>query len=553
MTQPESGEPGTGLNEVWGILVKTPPERLHSLTYQLGQSAEEEIVNSLCLILLQNAQQALNKLQTLGDHFLAKHLIEKWQKRAGEIIILGDFQEVTSECLMLLARIFNILAEHGLCDCSLRNLAYKRALPQEALICDLEYIRFKEEAKDVCGPELAEFMCTQITNLKLVSGFPSSSCTGNTSATTGYVKDLSESCRPSSLHASSSIPSYPSHLEISIPPTASCHSNQQTQGSSIASTAPSPVVENASELPVQPKSHCNDTSFKFDGQNPHIKIPEQTSVHATKPTSTIPPGDSLPEGAAKEEEQEEEEEIKFYSFVIFHAQQDGDVAECMKEKLEDILKSEGATFSEDFAVPGKSTLRCVEDAINNSAFTLLLLTNNFNSFLEMKSNSALVNSIHKPPKHNTVIPLLPKINAMPREDIPMVLTTLVPLDEKKNFEKKIQKAITPKTLANQKKVWMKEQKLRSLGDRKKRLKFLNQQQQKVNQEQKSVHQLEQERLMLLKEVQTQRVGPDGRPWWQQQPNIHIEHAQYIMIGNNSQMAVDLSKDADNKESETNEF
>lgn len=523
------------------VLGKTPPERLHSLTYQLGQSAEEEIVHALCLNLLQKEQQALNKLQTLGDHFLAKQLAEKWQESAGKRLTVGDFQEATSECLMSLARIFKILTEHRLCEGSIRNLAYKRALQHEPSNCNLEYNRFKDEAKDVCGPDLAEFMCTHFTNLKLVSGFPSSSCTGNASTTTGYVEDPSKSYRPSSLHTCS-IPSYPSHLEISLPPTASFHTKTQE---TTADTDPGPVGENTSGLPV---SHCIDPSFRFHGQSLHIKIPHQTSMHATDPT--LPAGDSLPEGAAKEEEQEEE--IQFYSFVILHALQDTELAESMKEKLESILNCDGATFSEDFAVPGKSTLRCVEDAINNSAFTFLLLTNNFNSFLEMKANSALINSIQNPPKHNTVIPLLPKCNAMPRKDIPMVLTTLVPLDEKKNFDKKIQKAITPKRLAIQKNVWTREQKMKSLRETQERLKILNQQQKKVNQEQRSVHQLEQERQMLLNEklFLTEKVGPDGRPWLPQQPNIHIENAQYIMIGNNSQMAVDLSKDVNKEESET---
>ncbi|KAK7945705.1 hypothetical protein WMY93_001433 [Mugilogobius chulae] len=52
--------------------------------------------------------------------------------------------------------------------------------------------------------------------------------------------------------------------------------------------------------------------------------------------------------------------------------------------------------------------------------------------------------------------------------------------------------------------------------------------------------------MLLNEryhfVPEQRVGPDGRQWWQQQPNINIENAQYIIIGDNSQMAVDHRKE-----------
>lgn len=554
MSQAEKEEPGTGVKEVLNVLVQTPPERLRSLTYQLGTSPEENIVHALCLIVLQRGEQALNKLQMLRDNSLAKHLFEKWQMSEEKFenfkVYWDHFQEFTSESLITVARVFKVLTEHRLCDVSLRNLAYKRALPREYANSDVEYNPLEEEAKDVCGLELIEFLCK---NLKLGSDFhPSCSYAGNTSLTTGIAGDHSKSCLPSPLYASNSM-SYPTHLEISNPPTASFNEENTTpkppessKPRNAASLVSTHKVENTTGRPQQPQSESIDPRFKILNKSLQIKIPIPSNVPAAEPNSALPSGDSSPEAAAQEQE-----EVKFYAFVIFHAQQDEDVAESMKEKLESIIKSEGATFSEDFAVPGRSTLRCVEDAVNNSAFTLLLLTSNFNSFLEMKTNSALINSIQNKPKHNTVIPLLPKTNAMPREDIPLVLTTLVPLQENKNFDKKIQKAMTPGRIAHLKEVWMKEQKVKSLRDRQEKLKVLNQQQEQVNEESRRTQLLEQERLKLLNEKHNtepaEGVGPDGRPWWQQQPNIHIENAQYIMIGNNSQMAVDLSKDVDKEE------
>uniref|UniRef100_A0AAV2JWT0 TIR domain-containing protein n=1 Tax=Knipowitschia caucasica TaxID=637954 RepID=A0AAV2JWT0_KNICA len=227
------------------------------------------------------------------------------------------------------------------------------------------------------------------------------------------------------------------------------------------------------------------------------------------------------------------------------------MAEDLKYRLESIIGSDGATFSEDFAVAGKAEFICVEDAINNSAFTLLLLTTNFNKFLELKTNSALINSIDNPPKYNTVIPLLPQSKAMPREDIPMVIKTLVPLVENRNFERKIQQAMSRVKIKRQKNEWMKEKNMKSLKKKQEELKISNQQQLKENQELRSVHVLEQEQRMLLNQkmyfVPDQRVEPDGRRGWQQHPNINIENAQYIIIGDHSQMAVDLSKESRDKD------
>lgn len=539
MNYPES-DPGTGVKEVIDLLLKAPPERLCSLTYQLGPTTEEGIVHALCLFILQREEQALDKLQAQRDNILAKHLSEKWQRSARNIeefkVLCGNFQE--SESLVTLARIFKVLTQHGLCDRVLLTRAYKRALPRESSDSDvLEYNQFMEEAKEVCGPELAEFLCT-FSKLKLVSGFHSKADAGNPSATTGLAQDLSRSNVPTSLQTTSS--SFPSRLEISAPPTDGLLNAQATTpGSSMTRTRSCPGIEQAqSHITVNP-------SLKLHGQSLQYNFPNQPTEPITKASLEDPV-----EAAAKEET--EQEEVQFYSFVILHALQDADVAENMKERLEDIIKSNGATFSTEFEVPGKTTLRCVEDAINNSAFTLLLLTTNFNSFLEMKTNSALINSIQNQPKHNTVIPLLPQSNAMPREDFPMVLKTLVPLVENKNFERKIQQALNPARIKHQKEEWMKEQKVKRLKERQEKLKISNQQQQRENEEHRTMFILEQERLTLLNErynfVPEQRVGPDGRPWFQQQhPHINIANAQYIIIGDNSQMAVDLSKEAGHKE------
>ncbi|XP_033838487.1 TIR domain-containing adapter molecule 1-like [Periophthalmus magnuspinnatus] len=537
MSQRGSGAPGTGVKEVIDLLDKTPLERLRSLTRQLGSSTEEDIVHALCLFILQRQRQGLDKLQTHDDNILAKRLSEKWQQSARNFesfkALCDPFQE--SESLATLARIFKILTQHGLCDRDVLIMAYTRALPRESSDSDvLEYDLFLEEAKQVCGPEFVDFL-SSFNNLNLSPGVRSNSYMGNNSATTGSAQENAKSNVPTSLH--SSYPSYPSHLEISEAPTVSASGAKPITPTRLDSAPGKPMQ------PGQSQSHIVvNPSCQVFGNNLKFMSPQPPADPNSIPEKLFPPPPAA--AKAKEETEQEEEEVRFYPFVILHAQQDIELAEAMKERLQGIIQSEGATFSEDFEVPGKSTLKCVEDAIENSAFTLLLLTTNFNSFLEMKTNSALVNSLQNPPKHNTVIPLLPQSNGMPRDELPLVLKTLVPLDENKNFARKIQKAMSPARIKQQKEEWTKKQEMKSRKNKQEKLKCSNQQQQKENEELRNMHGLEQQRRMLLNErydlLQGERLGPDGRQW-QQHPNISIANAQYIIIGDNSQMTVDLSR------------
>lgn len=487
MSQPES-DPGTGVKEVIDLLLKAPSDRLRSLTYQLGPSTEENIVHALCLFILQKQVEALEKLQICKNNTLAEYLSEKWQRDTSNIENLGvlceNFQE--SNSVLTLARIFKVLTDHRLCKKDLLNLAYKRALPHESSDSNvLEYNYIMEEAKKACGPEIVDIL--GIKNLRLESEFPSKSDKGNASGTTGLadvsIKD------PTSLRSASS--SFPPELEISLPPTGI-------------------------------SSHVN---------------PYQPSESISKPQEE-------PLEAAATEESEEDEE-KFYPFVILHAQEDEDMAVNMKEKVEKIIQSEGATYSGEFAVPGKSPIKSIDDAINNSAFALLLLTKNFNSFLELKANTALINSIENPSKRDTVIPLSPESNAMPKADFPMVLKTLNPLVENRHFETKIRQALKPGKIKRQKEVWMKKQELKRLNEERKRSEISNQQQQMENMQLRNLLMLRQEHQNLMYErnnIVLQQINPnnpDGRPQLQPQ-HINISNAQYVLIGNDSRMAVNLS-------------
>ncbi|KAM9349926.1 TIR domain-containing adapter molecule 1-like [Symphorus nematophorus] len=561
---------GTGLRDVFDILIKAPPERLLSLTFQLGESPEDNIVHALCLIVLQKQAQALNKLQMLRDNHLAKHLSEKLQTSGGKLenfaVHCGQFQEFTGESLAALARIFKVLSEQRLCDPLLRNLAYKRALSTDGqkIIEDLEYDQLREEAKDVCGPPLAEWMCSP-THLKSYHDIKSS-LDGHTTLKVTLSHDQSGRAHslPSPLQTSSSMPSYPTHLEISIPTTASFPDDKKHPETSDKSILNTPVVlvsefeaENASgrsQISTQPPtcmfgakkdSSMDETLVRGSITLDSLISPTQTTNPTTEPKFAPPAAaNCLPplmpvanEMHESSDADEEEEEAIFYAFVIFHAPEDADLADRLKEKVETVISSEGATFSEDFATPGRSTLRCVADAIDNTAFTFLLLTRNFTSRMqELETNSALINSINKKHKFNTVIPLLPRENRMPRENIPLPLQTMVPLEENRSFERKIQKSLSPMRIDKLRKIWIEEQRVKMQRQKQQRLKQSNQLKKQLLKESKKVELLEKEQLWLSME-QNLVLSPNVAPEQQQQRSIHIQNAKYIMIGSNSQMIV----------------
>lgn len=553
MNHTELKNQGTGLKDVFDILVKAPSERLLSLTIQLGESPEDTIIQALCLVILQREAQALKKLQMLEDNPLANHLAEKWHSGGGKFDDFGAhcglFVAKTGGSLSSLARVFKVLSEQRLCDPHLKNLAYKRALSSECSKKSyLEYDHFREEAIAECGPQLAELMCSS-SNLKSESSLDPyrNMNEGNATLNTAVSKDESANIYnlPSPLQESDSEPSYPSHLEISLPPTVSFEEDKVAAETSGNPTLTSSIhlskgtkTENvpAHIQPAEPQDKSAGRSLS--GAENDIKLDETSTITNTETKSNLPsathiilPNSAFLSSTHESKDAEEEEQI-FYAFVILHAHEDSDMAESLKEKLEAVIGMTGATFAEDFAIPGKSTLKCVEDAVNNSAFTLLLLTCNFNSkMVEMKTNMALINSINNEHKFNTVIPLLPLENSIPKQKIPIALQTLVALEERKNFERKLKKVFTRAKIEKLRKLWTEEQRMR----RQNRLRL---------QEIERLRRCTEQRLVIGTSVPREQDSGDPRPWWPPQPNIHIENANYIMIGNDSTMTVGVEGSAD---------
>lgn len=545
---------GTGPREVFDILVKTPPERLLSVTFQLSESPEGNVIHVLCLIVLQRERQALSKLHTLGDCCLSKHLSETWLMSRGKLeefsVCFGNFQNFTLESLVLLARIFKVLSEHRLCDPHLRDLAYQRALSKDDHTSKrLVYEQLREEAFAVCGPQFAERMCSCMSGLESLSVLDSSPDGGGTLSKHPSERSYS---LPSPLDANSSILSYPTHLEISTYPTALVSEDRRTPETPKTSQA-NPSVPCVSDVGTKDASEPCQIS-----EEPQLKSSEfaadrlvLSSLPASTPTtgqsfaapSTYVPSNMYAACNLEESGSTEEEEATFYAFVIMHAPEDADMADSMREKMEKIIDCKGATFSDEFQMPGKSTLRCIEDAINNTAFTILLLTRNFTTRMgELETNSALINSVNKKHKWNTVIPLLPLDNCMPKQDIPLVLQTIVPLHENKNFEKKILKSISLVKIKRQEKIWMEEQRVKIQKARQQQLKKLMKDCEKAQGQEKENLRLQMGQKPLLNPNVLEDDG-DGRAWWLHS-NIHIESANYIIIGNDSQMTVGLGGGVD---------
>ncbi|XP_063056822.1 TIR domain-containing adapter molecule 1 [Engraulis encrasicolus] len=499
------------LQEAFRIIRHTPEERLISITLKMDESGDssEQLVRAIALVALRRPADALRQLQelTTAGCCIATYLSGQVRANQGQVenLRVDSFQlpEPKSAALHDLARVFNLLVQERLCDAAVRDQAYQVALldcanrgAESGHTCDSNLDKLKEEVNRVCGTEIS---CQA---LPLLSNSPGHLVRGCISPGSLQYSN------PSSLQSSSNS-SLPSHLEISAPPTQparpSPHSSDSHIGvSSAASTTrfdslssgartgaaaaqptgvmPAPVPSHlpvpASAPPQPPLAPATDiptqcTAGKEGTQQlvtsvstgvESLRLPPDPSPHDFSRCNSAPevPSSSLGD---------EEPSPVFYSFVILHAPEDADQAEELRTTLEAATSGTGATFSEDFAVPGRPTLACLDDAIDNSAFTVLLLTRNFTSRMqEVLTDSALINSIDHRHKYNSVIPLLPSQNPLPQASMPKVLRTIIPLKEGgRNFSGNARKAISPQKVAVQKKKWEQEQEVRRQEERRRKI------------------------------------------------------------------------------------
>ncbi|XP_071997022.1 TIR domain-containing adapter molecule 2 [Engystomops pustulosus] len=145
----------------------------------------------------------------------------------------------------------------------------------------------------------------------------------------------------------------------------------------------------------------------------------------------------------------------FYKFVILHAETDESEAIRVKNLLQDKFNIKpGIIFAEMPA--GQQVLKNLDNAVNGSAWTILLLTENFlrEAWCEFQSHATLINSIHMHHKYNSVIPVRPKDNYLPREKTPFALRLINALEEgNPEFSKQVTKTFREDLYKKQYEVW----------------------------------------------------------------------------------------------------
>ncbi|NXM46359.1 TCAM1 protein, partial [Gymnorhina tibicen] len=226
----------------------------------------------------------------------------------------------------------------------------------------------------------------------------------------------------------------PAHVSIEdsyIPAGIPCNS---APASISTCSLPPPTYSFSSTLPPLQESHSNLL----------YPPPLHSSPSPAWPPPALPAMDpSEPDGA------------QFFTFVVLHASEDEIVAHRVKNLLESLGVSNGATLSEDFFIAGRSRMICFQEAMENSAFMILLLTKNFPCNLCLfQTDTALMQSILDPSKQDSVIPFLPRENALERSRIPTMLSVLVTLNESSPvFSRNVHKTFNPRKIREKKALW----------------------------------------------------------------------------------------------------
>ncbi|XP_051018991.1 TIR domain-containing adapter molecule 2 [Acomys russatus] len=162
------------------------------------------------------------------------------------------------------------------------------------------------------------------------------------------------------------------------------------------------------------------------------------------------------EGAAAQGEiPEEDAEEEFLKFVILHAEDDTDEALRVQNLLQnDFGIRPGIIFAE---MPcGRLHLQNLDDAVNGSAWTILLLTENFlrDTWCNFQFYTSLMNSVNRQHKYNSVIPMRPLNSPLSRERTPLALQTINALEEEsQGFSTQVERIFQESVYARQQSVW----------------------------------------------------------------------------------------------------
>lgn len=203
------------------------------------------------------------------------------------------------------------------------------------------------------------------------------------------------------------------------------------------------------------KSHSVDTSHRHhesDSKKSEISLCD-VAEHSS--TTEMPTGEWEKADEMEEVPEEDSEEEVFFKFVILHAEDD--ISEALR--VQDLLQNDfgirpGIIFAE---MPcGRQHLQNLDDAVNGSAWTILLLTENFlrDTWCKFQFYSSLMNSVNRQHKYNSVIPMRPLNNPLPRERTPFALRTINALEEEsRGFPTQVEKIFQESVYKTQETIW----------------------------------------------------------------------------------------------------
>ncbi|XP_077146725.1 TIR domain-containing adapter molecule 2 [Ranitomeya variabilis] len=196
------------------------------------------------------------------------------------------------------------------------------------------------------------------------------------------------------------------------------------------------------------KSNCSNQRSDTENEEKQI-IPEE--YHPSHSHSKSRPKEKSASTNARDGD-------TFYKFVILHAETDELEAMRLKNILQDKYNIRpGIIFAEMPA--GQQILTNLDNAVNGSAWTILLLTVNFlrETWCEFQSHATLINSIHMHHKYNSVIPVRPRDNYLPREKTPFALKLINALEEgNPEFPKQVEKTFRDCLYKKQYDIWKAE-------------------------------------------------------------------------------------------------
>ncbi|XP_006081198.1 TIR domain-containing adapter molecule 2 isoform X1 [Myotis lucifugus] len=209
------------------------------------------------------------------------------------------------------------------------------------------------------------------------------------------------------------------------------------------------------------KSHSVATSQRHHESNSKKSDISLRDVAEHSCTTEMPTGELAGAAGVDGMSEEEAEEEVFFKFVILHAEDDTDEA----LRVQDLLQNDfgikpGIIFAE---MPcGRQHLQNLDDAVNGSAWTILLLTENFlrDTWCRFQFYTSLMNSVNRQHKYNSVIPMRPLNNPLTRERTPFALRTINALEEgSRGFRTQVGRIFQESLYKTQQTIWKETRKM----------------------------------------------------------------------------------------------